>query len=73
MVWVQEYAHPADADTRWSVFDPTGVWITDVMVPNGVEILDVSGDHVLVLVRDESDVEIVRLHTLDGRTDARTR
>jgi hypothetical protein len=70
MVWVQEYTHPADAETRWSVFDPTGVWITDVMVPNGVEILDVSGNHVLVLVRDESDIEIVRLHTLVGRTDA---
>jgi hypothetical protein len=63
-VWAQEYQAP-EADTlTWSIFHADGAWLANIMVPIRLRVLQVSGDNVLVLARNELDVESVHLYRL---------
>lgn len=63
-IWVIDYSHPADERIRWSVFDPGGQWLGVVDFPMRIEPLHIGDDFLLGLVRDEFDVERVRLYEL---------
>jgi hypothetical protein len=63
-LWVQEYAQPGADSVNWSTFDPTGRWLSEVTLPLAWQILDIGADYVLVLWRDDLDVEHVRTHAL---------
>lgn len=64
-LWVEDYS--MDDDNRWDVFDPDGVWLGTVPLPPGLEPYEIGEDYVLGGVRDEFDVERVRLYRIDKR------
>lgn len=63
-LWVEEYRIPGDNTHTWSVFDREGVRLARVTLPVPMEVLEVGGDYVMGLVKDEMDVEYVRLFRL---------
>jgi hypothetical protein len=67
-VWAREPA-PADVDEgkvprTWQVFDPKGVWLGSVEIPAGVRVTEIGNIYLLGVVRDEFDVEYVRMYRL---------
>lgn len=64
LLWVEAVRRAGDPVATWSVFDPVDGWLGDVALDAGLEILDIGADYVLVLYRDELDVEYVRLMRL---------
>lgn len=63
-LWVQGFEAPGDAAVSWSVFDPTGVWLGVVRMPQAFRMLDVGKDYALGVYEDELNVEYVRLYPL---------
>ena len=75
-LWVEEFRwftpndpFPVMGPTRWSVFDPQGVWLGNVEVPPGFILRKVTGDRALGLVADELDVMEVFVYGLRRRVD----
>lgn len=60
-LWVEALGRPDDGASTWSVFDPSDGWLGDLTLDEGVQPLEIGADHLLVLSRDELDVEYVRL------------
>jgi len=63
-LWVGAYAHPSRIPSRWDVIDADGVWLGAVEMPGGFEPVQVGGDWILGLSRDEYDAERVELRSL---------
>ncbi len=63
-LWVLEYNRPGDEEYRWSVFDPEGRLLGEVVFPVVLEPMHIGDDFVLGEWRDEFDVEHVRLYDL---------
>lgn len=63
-LWVEEYRHPADDRSRWTIFDPDGQMLGTLEMPPLFNILEIGEDYVLGLATDEFDVEYVRLYGL---------
>ena len=63
-LWVREYTRPGSRRVTWSVFSEEGVLLGAVDTPIGLRILDIGSDYVLGVVRDNDDVEYVRVHEL---------
>lgn len=68
-LWVQETRRPGDRDAgaEWSVFDRDGGLVATVRTPAGLTVRQIGPDWILGTVRDEDDVEHVRLHRLVRR------
>jgi hypothetical protein len=64
---VRNHAIPGETLTEWFVFDDHGTWLTTVAMPSEFQLLDVGHDYVLVLARDDLDVERVLWYRLEGR------
>ncbi|HEX2188703.1 MAG TPA: hypothetical protein VHG51_07370 [Longimicrobiaceae bacterium] len=64
-VWLREHAIGSDGPGRWTVFDPEGALLGTVETPAGLRVLEIGGDYLLGVWRDELDVEHVRLYRLD--------
>lgn len=62
-LWVREFHRPGSPTTRWIVFDG-GSLRGQLELPSTSELLDVGPDYILLLERDEFDVESVRLYGL---------
>jgi len=60
----QEFGPPYGEATRWSVFDPEGVWLGEVVTPPRFHVHEIGEDYVLGVYRDDLDVEFVRMHEL---------
>ena len=52
------------AEVRWSVFESSGAWLGDVVVPSRLQVLEVGVDYVLGIWHDELDEESVRVYSL---------
>ncbi len=63
-LWVLEYNRLGDEEYRWSVFDPEGRLLGEVVFPVVFEPMHIGDDFVLGEWRDEFDVEHVRLYRL---------
>jgi hypothetical protein len=63
-LWVEEYESDPDAEARWSVFDPDGRMLGEVVLPNGLAVMQIGPEFVLGVWRDEFDVEHVRMYEL---------
>ena len=63
-LWVAGYRGPGDDRPTYEILDPQGAWVGRVVLPPGAEILEIGFDYLLVLQRDELDVEYVRLFAL---------
>jgi hypothetical protein len=59
-LWVQEYAPTVGEGRVWSVFDPEGIYLGDVEMPDRFRVYQIGADFVLGQWRDEDDVEHVR-------------
>jgi hypothetical protein len=70
-LWVREPlpgdAVDGEAPRTWQVFDPEGVWLGSVETPAGVRVTEIGEDYLLGIVRDEFDVEYVRMYRLERR------
>lgn len=63
-VWIPHYPLPGSPTSRWSVFDNTGLWIKDVVVPRDVRLRAASGDEVFAVRTDTLGVESVVVYTV---------
>lgn len=59
--WVQRYRLPSDTSDLWWVFDPAGRLVATASLPREWRILEIGQDYMLVLVRDELDVQRLEL------------
>lgn len=50
--------------TNWSLFDPKGVWLGEVAMPERFWPTDIGADYVLGIARDEDDVSTVVMYRL---------
>jgi len=67
-VWVADYEPNPDADLPWTVFDPDGHMLGQVVLPNRLDVKQIGYDFVLAVWRDEYEVEHVRLYELSKAT-----
>lgn len=64
-LWTKEFLRPgSDASNRWMISGPTGLPEGLIDLPLSADVLWASPEQVLLLERDEVDVEYVRLYTL---------
>jgi hypothetical protein len=64
-VWLQYYQPFRDEEvTRWTVVDPTGVWLGDVVMPQRFSVHQVGEDFVIGTWRDDLGVEFIRRYTI---------
>lgn len=57
-VWARNYRAPPGANAEsWAVFDTTGAFLGEILMPEGFELLHVDGENLLGVHRDEYDVE----------------
>jgi hypothetical protein len=63
-LWVQEYVELGEPRTDWQIFDPDGVLVARVRIPDRLDILDIGSDYLLGRDRDEFGVERVRMYEL---------
>ncbi|MGD8495742.1 MAG: hypothetical protein PVF05_06085 [Gemmatimonadales bacterium] len=64
-VWVGEWTAEGKTERRWSVVDSRGVWLGDVVLPEGLRLLSVATDHLIGVERDELDVESVAVYAIE--------
>jgi hypothetical protein len=63
-LWVQDYDMPGEQNATWQVFDRAGHWLSTVTVPRAWQIQDIGADYLLVVARNDMDVEMVRMYGL---------
>lgn len=59
-LWVRESSRVGLQSSGWSVFSAAGEFLGTVLMPPGIDVLDIGVDYVLGLQRDEMGVEYVR-------------
>lgn len=64
LLWVAQYAHPAQEARRWNVLDAEGRWLAGVDVPPGFRPFQMGRDWILGVARDALDVERLELRPL---------
>ena len=63
-LWVKRFHPPWEEGNRWGVFSPDGEFYGNVDMPIGLDVMDITGDYVLGVTRDDLDVERVELLAL---------
>ena len=66
-LWVEEYEPPGEErpGSLWTAFNPEGHVLGFVETPERLEIFEIGEDYILGVFRDELDVEIVQVWTLE--------
>jgi hypothetical protein len=62
-LWVLDYTWHRNEATDWSIFGGDGVAVAQLTLP-GYEPLHIGKDHMVLLTRDELDVESVQVHRI---------
>jgi hypothetical protein len=63
-VWARRFVPPWETGNVWRVFDAEGRWLSDVAVPDGLDVLEIGHDYVLGTHTDELGVEYVQMHAI---------
>lgn len=64
-LWVERFRVPgSDKDAAWDVFGPDRRWLGTVQIPRNFRIFDIGRNYVLGVIKNEMDVEEVRLYRL---------
>lgn len=71
LLWVKRFPLPGDSVFTWVILSPDAQHLGTLSTPRDHTLREVGADYLLVTVKDELDVERVRLYTL--RRQARTR
>jgi sugar lactone lactonase YvrE len=58
-IWID--ATPTGESGIWTVIDPSGRWLGNVELPRTGELLAIGEDYLLVLTRDELQVESIHV------------
>lgn len=66
-IWVQSVQRPGVDAREYVVFDSTGVLVDRLRMPPGIRVLAVDRSRVLVLWKDENDVEHLRVYQIETR------
>ena len=70
-LWVQQYGrynpYEPETDPDWWVFEATGQWLGEVVMPPSLAVIKIQDGVVIGRVLDELDVEAIRLHKIDKR------
>jgi len=64
-IWIEAGRRPADANARWSIFDPDGRWLGDLALPASMTMLEIGTEYVLARSLDDLDVQRVVVMPLD--------
>jgi hypothetical protein len=64
-VWLGRYRMPGLYTNEWSVFDPEGVWLGNVLTPEGLIVHEIGVDRVVGVALDDRGVQYVQMHRLD--------
>jgi hypothetical protein len=64
-LWVKEFVRPGATAAIWQVFDGEGRITAQLTLPADFELLDIGGDYVIGLTRDELGIERVLWYNLD--------
>lgn len=64
MIWAERFRLAWETAPVFDILTPDGAWLTTIELPAGREVLDVGTDYVLVLNRNELDVESIELYDL---------
>ncbi|HEX2167148.1 MAG TPA: 6-bladed beta-propeller [Longimicrobiales bacterium] len=54
----------SDEPTRWSVFSPDGLWLSEIVLPGRFHLTDAGSNYVLGVSRDEFDIERIVMFRL---------
>jgi len=68
-LWVEDFQPPGVPIPLWSVFDPTGALVARITLPDRFQLLEIGGDYLLGVGRDEMDVEYVQIYPLSRAGD----
>lgn len=60
-LWVERFRVTEDDPPDWSLFDPEGVWLGSVTLPEGLTVYEIGSDYILGRVLDELEVEHVKV------------
>jgi hypothetical protein len=63
-LWVADYDPPGDVHSAWTIFDRDGAVSGRVMAPQGFSVLEIGGDYILGVYRDDMGVEYLRQYSL---------
>lgn len=63
-LWVQDFQRPGAESRAWSIFDPDGVRVGRITLPERFDPLEIGTDYILGLGWDEMNVEYIRLYSL---------
>jgi hypothetical protein len=63
-LWVQDFQRPGAESRAWSIFDPEGVRVGQIALPERLEPLEIGANYLLGLGWDEMNVEYLRLYSL---------
>lgn len=66
-IWLNDDVGPILRDSipkRWTVLDSSGKWLGNVTTPRRFEVHQITSDRVIGVIRDENDVEYVRVYRL---------
>jgi hypothetical protein len=66
-LWVEDYPRSGDPGSVWQVFDDEGLFAARAQVPAGLRVLDIGGNYILGVVKDEMGVERLRVYALERR------
>lgn len=68
-IWLEDYRAPGDPTRAWSVFSPDGHALGRVRTPDDLTVFEIGTDYVLGVIRDELEVERVRIHPMSVSSD----
>lgn len=66
-LWLNDDVGPVMRDSipkRWTILDADGRWLGSVTTPRRFEVHQITADRVIGVIRDENDVEYVRVYRL---------
>jgi len=64
-LWVRDYYWPREDEPQlWTVFSTRGTWLGSVVTPGGLNVTDISADHIVGVMSDDLGVETVWVHRL---------
>ena len=64
-LWVQDYSTPFFLNRTWSVFDPSGQWLGEVQMPEGLRVTDIGEDYIMGITMDDDGVQGLQSYKLD--------
>ena len=63
-LWVEDFQRPGAEDRAWNVFDPQGVLVGRVTLPESFSPREIGGDYILGMGWDELNVEYIQMYPL---------